>query len=68
LRAARALLGLEQRDVAKAARVDISTVSRMESCGDKTVRGHGSNIERVVTALERRGVEFIPDGVRRIRK
>jgi transcriptional regulator with XRE-family HTH domain len=65
-RAARALLGLEQRDLATAAKVDVSTVSRMEATGDKTARGYAANLEKVITALEERGIEFIPDGVRRV--
>jgi hypothetical protein len=34
----------------------------MERSGDATVRGQAPNVERVLMALERKGVEIAPDG------
>ena len=45
-----------------------STLSRMEGTGAKTGRGHPTNIQRVIDALRRRGVEITDDGVRLIPK
>jgi hypothetical protein len=39
----------------------------MESADAKMVRGQGSTIEAVVTALEKSGVEITQDGVRYIK-
>lgn len=68
LRAARALAGLEQREVAAKAKIDPATLHRMEGTGPKPTRGHAENVERVVDVLRKAGVEFIdePRGVRLI--
>ena len=63
LRAARVLLGIDQRQLAKEAKINVATLSRMESSGAKTVRGQGRSIEAVVTALDRHGVEIYPDRI-----
>ena len=58
LRAARALLGLDQRSLAALAGVSLPTVQRMEaSSGD--VRGAISTLTKVVEALDAAGVELI---------
>ena len=60
LRAARALLGLDQRSLAALAGVSLPTVQRMEaSSGD--VRGAISTLTKVVEALDAAGVELIAD-------
>ncbi len=57
LRAARALLGWEQKDVAAAAGVSDATVRRMERIeGD--IRGQHGTVQKVQRALEEAGVEF----------
>jgi transcriptional regulator with XRE-family HTH domain len=68
LRAARALAGLEQRQVAARAKIDASTLHRMEGSEDKPTRGHAGNVERVVEVLRKAGVEMThePRGVRLI--
>lgn len=66
--AARGLAGLEQQEVAARARLDPATIYRMESCDDKPVRGHASNVEAVVGVLRKAGVEITEDGVRLIPK
>ena len=58
LRAARALLGLDQRALAALAGVSLPTGQRMEaSSGD--VRGAISTLTKVVEALDAAGVELI---------
>jgi predicted transcriptional regulator len=61
LRAARALLGLDQKALAELAGVSLPTIQRMEaSIGN--VRGVVDTLTKVVDALERSGVELIGDG------
>jgi len=61
LRAARALLGLDQKALADLAGVSLPTIQRMEaSIGN--VRGIVDTLTKVVEALERSGVELIGDG------
>ena len=58
LRAARALLGLDQRSLATLAGVSLPTIQRMEaSSGD--VRGAISTLTKVIEALDAAGVELI---------
>ncbi|HEY5604585.1 MAG TPA: helix-turn-helix transcriptional regulator [Gammaproteobacteria bacterium] len=61
LRAARALLGMDQRQLADAAGVSLPTIQRMEG-SDGQVRGNVDSLVKVVDALERAGVELIADG------
>ena len=63
LKAARALVGLEQRQVAKLAKVNPVTLHRMEACAERPVRGHAGNVESVVNVLRDSGVEITEDGV-----
>jgi transcriptional regulator with XRE-family HTH domain len=58
LRAARALLGLDQRRLAELAGVSLPTIQRMES-SEGTVRGFIETLTKVVEALDRAGVELI---------
>ena len=58
LRAARALIGWEQKHLAEAAEVAIGTIRRMES-SDGAVRGNAGNVWKVQQALENAGIEFI---------
>jgi transcriptional regulator with XRE-family HTH domain len=57
-RAARGLLNWSQQDLAKAARLGLSTVKDFE--GGKRVPGY-NNLHALVRALEDAGVEFIPE-------
>nr|WP_221187475.1 helix-turn-helix transcriptional regulator [Luteimonas sp. RC10] len=58
LRAARALLGLDQRALAALSGVSLPTIQRMEaSAGD--VRGSIATLTKIVDALEAAGVELI---------
>ncbi|WP_354134015.1 helix-turn-helix transcriptional regulator [Bradyrhizobium sp. S3.9.1] len=59
LRAARALTGLSQPEVAEAAGVSVPTLKRAEAGGP--IKVSGETIDAIAKALERAGVEFIPE-------
>jgi len=63
LRAARALAGLDQAELAKRAQVSHSTLRRMESCDEEIVSGHATTIDKIAKALKNSGVVFIERGV-----
>jgi predicted transcriptional regulator len=58
LRAARALLGIDQRTLAGMAGVSLPTIQRMEA-SDGNVRGVIDTLTKVVQALDQAGVELI---------
>lgn len=58
LKAARALVGWEQTDLAKKAAVAISTVRRMESF-EGEVGARTATLSLVQKALEKAGIEFL---------
>jgi transcriptional regulator with XRE-family HTH domain len=60
MRAARALLGLDQRQLAELANVSVPTIQRMES-SDGNVRGMIDSLIKVIEALDRAGIELIGD-------
>ncbi|MFD0988176.1 helix-turn-helix domain-containing protein [Methyloligella solikamskensis] len=60
MRAARALLRLDQRELAALAGVSLPTIQRMEA-SDGTVRGVVGSLTKVVEALDRAGVELIAE-------
>ena len=63
MRAARALVGIDQRTLAELAGVSLPTIQRMEaSVGN--VRGVVESLTRVVDALSRAGVELIGEHAR----
>ena len=62
MRAARALLGIDQRQLAALAGVSLPTIQRMEA-SDGQVRGVIDSLTKVVEAFERAGVELIGEGV-----
>lgn len=62
LKAARALLGMEQGAVADAAGVNINTVRNLEASKGDPIRGHNQTVVAVQTALEAAGVEFLNHG------
>lgn len=61
IRAARALIGMDQRRLAEAAGLSLPTIQRMES-SDGQVRGNVDSVVKVVEALEKAGVEMIGEG------
>ena len=66
IRAARALLRLEQAELAERAGASVVTLRRLESAHGKE-RVAPRLLARVRAVLEQAGAEFIPDGVRRRR-
>jgi predicted transcriptional regulator len=66
LRAARALLGIDQKTLAEKAGVSLPTIQRMES-SDGTVRGNVDTLTKIVEALDRAGVELLSAGGRGVR-
>ncbi|OGT80754.1 MAG: transcriptional regulator [Gammaproteobacteria bacterium RIFCSPLOWO2_02_FULL_61_13] len=61
LKAARALLGWDQRRLAKAAGVSLPTVQRMEA-SDGTVRANVDTLVKVIDALQSAGIELLAEG------
>jgi transcriptional regulator with XRE-family HTH domain len=61
LKAARALLQIDQRRLAEAAGVSVPTIQRMEGSAGQ-VRGNVESLVKVVEALERLGIELIGEG------
>jgi len=58
MRAARALLGLDQRQIAELAGLSLPTIQRMEA-SDGQVRGVVDTLVKVITALEGAGIELL---------
>ena len=61
LRAARALLGMDQRALAEASGLSLPTIQRMEA-SDGTIRGNVDSLVKLIGALEAAGIELIGDG------
>ena len=61
MRAARSLLGLDQRQLAELSGVSLPTIQRMEA-SDGNVRGVVDSLTKVVEAFDRAGVELIGEG------
>jgi predicted transcriptional regulator len=57
IRAARALLGWKQQDLAKAAKVGLATLARIEQ-GQGMVQGNFSTVMKIQRALEKEGISF----------
>ena len=58
LRAARALLGVDQRTLAELSGVSVPTIQRMES-SKGNVRGVVETLTKVIEALDRAGIELL---------
>lgn len=61
MRAARALVGMEQKTLAELSGVSLPTIQRMEA-SNGVVRGVIETLMKVMGALEAAGVEFINEG------
>jgi transcriptional regulator with XRE-family HTH domain len=61
MRAARALLGIDQKTLAQLAGLSVPTIQRMEA-GSGNVRGVVDSLTKVVAALELAGIELIGEG------
>ena len=60
LRAARALLGIDQRKLAELSGLSLPTIQRMEA-SDGVVRGNVDSLMKLVDALQAAGIELIAD-------
>jgi transcriptional regulator with XRE-family HTH domain len=61
LRAARALLGIDQRELAKRCGLSLPTIQRMEA-SDGVIRGNVDSLMKLVDALTTGGIELIGEG------
>jgi transcriptional regulator with XRE-family HTH domain len=61
LRAARALLGIDQRQLADIAGLSVPTIQRMEASED-VIRGNVDSLMKLIAALNTAGIELIGEG------
>jgi transcriptional regulator with XRE-family HTH domain len=61
MRAARALLGIDQRELAERSGLSLPTIQRMES-SNGLVRGNVDSLMKLVDALAAGGIELIGEG------
>jgi transcriptional regulator with XRE-family HTH domain len=61
LRAARALLSIDQRQIAGLADLSVPTIQRMEA-SDGVIRANVDSLMKLVSALENAGIELINPG------
>jgi transcriptional regulator with XRE-family HTH domain len=61
MRAARALLEFDQRDLAQRAGLSLPTIQRMES-SEGVIRGNVDSLMKLVDALAAAGIELIGEG------
>ena len=61
LRAARALLGLDQRKLAELSGLSVPTIQRMEA-SEGVIRGSIDSLMKLVGALDAAGIELIGEG------
>jgi transcriptional regulator with XRE-family HTH domain len=60
MRAARAMLGVDQRELARLSGLSLPTIQRMET-SDGVVRGNVDSLMKLVGALHEAGIELIGD-------
>lgn len=61
LRAARALLGIDQRRLAELSGLSVPTIQRMEA-SEATIRGNVDSLMKLIAALDVAGIELIAEG------
>jgi transcriptional regulator with XRE-family HTH domain len=61
LRAARALLGIDQRELAQRCGLSLPTIQRMEA-SEGVIRGNVDSLMKLVAALAGAGIELIGEG------
>ena len=61
LRAARVLLGIDQRQLAELSGLSVPTIQRMEA-SEAMVRGNVDSLVKLITALDAAGIEMIDEG------
>jgi transcriptional regulator with XRE-family HTH domain len=62
LKAARALAGVDQQQVADAAEINVNTVRNMEARGAEPITSSAVTVRSVQLALEAWGIEFLNHG------
>jgi transcriptional regulator with XRE-family HTH domain len=62
LRAARALLGVDQRELAQRCSLSVPTIQRMEA-SDGLIRGNVDSLMKLVDGLGAAGIELIGEGM-----
>jgi transcriptional regulator with XRE-family HTH domain len=61
LRAARALLGIDQRRLAELSSLSLPTIQRMEASGS-VIRGNVDSLVKLIAALDAAGIALIGEG------
>jgi len=61
IRAARALVSMDQRKLADLAGLSLPTIQRMEA-SDGVVRGNVDSLMKLMAALDSAGIEFLAEG------
>jgi transcriptional regulator with XRE-family HTH domain len=61
LRAARVLLGMDQRQLADLSGLSVPTIQRMEA-SESMVRGNVDSLVKLIAAFDRAGIEMIDEG------
>ena len=61
LRAARLLLGIDQRRLAELSRLSVPTIQRMEA-SETMVRGNVNSLVKLIAAFDAAGIEMIDEG------
>ena len=65
LRAARALLNIDQRHIAELADLSVPTIQRMEA-SEGVIRANVDSLMKLVSALENAGIELINPGAQSV--
>jgi transcriptional regulator with XRE-family HTH domain len=61
LRAARALIGIDQRRLAELSGLSVPTIQRMEA-SEGVIRGNVDSLMKLIDALDAAGIELIAEG------
>ena len=61
MRAARALAGVDQRELAKKSGLSVPTIQRMEA-SDDLIRGNVDSLMKLIAAIDAFGIELISEG------
>jgi transcriptional regulator with XRE-family HTH domain len=61
LRAARALIGVDQRELAQRCGLSVPTIQRMEA-SEGVIRGNVDSLMKLIDALAASGIELIAEG------
>jgi transcriptional regulator with XRE-family HTH domain len=62
MRAARALLGMDQRELAERSGLSLPTIQRMEA-SEGVIRGNVDSLMKLIAGLETAGIELIGEGI-----